>query len=66
MREISPGKENEWASQDIAERNNIGTHAVVPGIVNVEHNNALSDCRVLDATGTLNPEYTAMHGGAAP
>lgn len=70
MRDVSPGKENEWAGRNVGEGNKAGTHVAIPGIVNVEYNNSTPkyyfDGRVPEADGTGHPENITLHGGPAP
>ncbi len=64
MQNISPGTGNKWAGQYVAEGNNIGTHVIVPGIVNVEQKISSLEkhpgigCKAVagaDQTGYLSP-----------
>jgi hypothetical protein len=70
MQNVSPKTGNEEAGRDVAEGNTIGTHVVVPGIVNVEQKHSspedLSGAGGKGRAGTGQPGYTSANGGAAP
>jgi hypothetical protein len=70
MQNVSPGTENEGAGRDVAEENNVRTHDIGPGIVNVEQNISSPEdssgvgCKA--GAGTGRPGYPLANRGAVP
>ena len=69
MQNVSPGTENEGTGRNVAEGNKIGTHVIVPGIVNVEQISSNpqasfeAGCKAMAGRGL--PGNPTTSGGAA-